>query len=315
MPRSTTRRQIEKRPRDPNVNRRDGKIQLAPDTTIAHPSGNVCTVYFTNIAAGWEKWILLSSDRHHDSMWCNRELEIRHLQEMQKRDGYCIDVGDLFDMMQGRYDPRRSYKDLRPEYKKDTYLDDIVLDAAKFYAPYAPRILMMGRGNHDQTIIKNNSTDPLANLVHRLNADHGGHIQAGGYGGWVVFKFTVNQTTRRSIRLKYFHGAGGGGAVTRGVIQTNRQAVYLPDADIVVNGHTHDSWHVPIARERISDNDIITQDLQHHIRTSTYKNEYRDGKDGWHVETGKPPKPVGAVWLHFTYIRNGINYEFVQDIE
>lgn len=304
----------ERQPDEPLVVRAGHRIPLDHGISVAHPFPNVCTVWFDNVSEQWEQWILLSSDRHHDSIHCDRALELRHLDEAVRRKAYIVDVGDLFDMMQGRYDPRRTYRDLRPEYKTETYLDDIVKDAADFYGPYAKRFLMMGRGNHDQTIVKNNSTDPLANLVHRLNADHGGHIQAGGYGGWVVFKVSVNKTTRISVRVKYFHGAGGGGPVTRGVIQTNRQAVYLPDADIVVNGHTHDSWHVPIKRERISSLDVIGQDMQHHIRTSTYKDEYREGRDGWHVETGKPPKPIGAVWIRFYYVRNGVNFDIIQDV-
>jgi len=292
-----------------------GQVFFERGMSVTHPSGNVCTVRFDNVAQGWEKWVLLSSDRHHDSLYCDRDLELAHLKHMVERNGYCVDVGDLFDMMQGRFDPRRTYNDLRPEYKTDTYLDDIVKDAAQFYGPFAKRFLMMGRGNHDQTIVKHTSTDPLANLVHRLNSDHGGFVQPGGYGGWVVFRFTMHKTVTKSIKLKYFHGAGGGGPVTRGVIQTNRQAVFLPDADIVVNGHTHDSWHVPIKRERISDKDVVANDIQHHIRTTTYKDEYGDGAAGWHVETGKPPKPVGAVWLRFFYNHRDVQFEITQDVK
>lgn len=310
-----TRQRTEKHKADPYVEAGGGKHKLARGVSVAHPSANVCTVWFDNVSKEWEQWILLTSDRHHDSKWCDRELEQRHLEEVVKRNGYIVDVGDFFDMMQGRYDPRRTYRDLRPEYARETYLDEIVADAAKFFRPYASRFLVIARGNHDQTVLKNSGTDVISNLVHSLNRDHGGNIQTGGYGGWVVFKCTVNKTTRVAVRLKYFHGAGGGGPVTRGVIQTNRQAVFLPDADIVVNGHTHDSWHVPIARERISALDVIGRDIQHHIRTATYKDEYREGADGWHVETGKPPKPIGAVWLRLFYARNSVEFEFVQDVK
>lgn len=263
-------------------------------------SRNVLGVRFPYVHDGWEQYILLTSDRHHDSKWTDRELEIEHLEMVKKRNAYVIDVGDVFDAMQGKYDPRRSYRDLRPEYSVENYLDEIVDDAAKFYKPYADRFLVIARGNHEQSVLKNNGVDLISNLTHRLNTSAGTHIQAGFYGGWVKFFFNIG-THRLSKNLKYFHGAGGGGPVTRGVIQTNRQAVYLPDADIVVNGHTHDAWHVPIQRERLSDRGLIYQDTQHHIRTTSYKDEYRDGGDGWHVETWKPPKPIGACWMRFFY--------------
>ena len=37
------------------------------------------------------------------------------------------------------------------------------------------------------------------------------------------------------------------------------------------------------------------------IRTPTYKEEYGEGKMGWHVERGAPPKPLGAYVLELTY--------------
>jgi hypothetical protein len=291
------------------------RISLGKKIKLLHNSHNVLTLSFEYVCQGWEQWVLLTSDRHHDSKWCNRDLELKHLHQVKERKGFLIDVGDLFDVMQGRYDKRRSYRDLRPEYTVENYLDEIVKDAAPFYGAFASQILVLARGNHDQSILKNNGVDLVGNLVHRLNADYGGHVQAGGYGGWVRFLFSIGGTQIQGVNLKYFHGAGGGGPVTRGVIQSNRQAVFLPDAHIVVNGHTHDSWHVPIARERLNHKGVVCQDIQHHIRTSTYKDEYRDGADGWHVETGKPPKPIGAVWLHFFYENRSVKYEFMQDVE
>jgi predicted phosphodiesterase len=281
---------------------------------IEKTSANVLTVRFDEVAAGWEQWLMLSSDRHHDSPTCNRELERKQLEKAVERQALIIDDGDLFDVMQGKFDPRRSYSGLRPEYKQDTYLDSIVAEGAKFYGPYAKRFLMIGRGNHDQAIIKNNGTDLISNLVSRLNTDWGGNVAAGGYGGWVRFMFKVQKTMQTSIKLKYFHGAGGGGPVTRGTIQTNRQAVYLPDADIVCNGHTHDAWVMPISRERISQAGKVYQDLVTFVRTPTYNDDYRDGADGWHVERWGAPKPRGCVWARLYYEDGKIKVDATLDI-
>lgn len=278
------------------------KTIVGKGVSVSHTSHNVLTVYVDDVLEGWEMWFLLTSDRHHDSVECNRDLEREHLEEARRRNAYVLDVGDLFDAMQGRYDPRRSYVGLRPEYKVENYLDEIVADAARFYGEFADRILLLGRGNHESSILKNNGVDLTSNLVHRLNTDYGGHVQAGGYGGWVRVMVSIAKTQRESINIKYLHGAGGANAaVTRGVIQTNRQAVYLPDADVVVNGHNHEAWCVPVPRERITQQGIVYQDLQYHIRTATYKNDYGDGAGNWHVESGKPPKPMGAAWLRLYY--------------
>lgn len=279
---------------------------------------NVLTIRF-DVREGWEHWFLLSSDRHHDSHACNRDLELEHLEQVKKRGGHVLDFGDLFDCMQGKYDPRRSYPEMRPEYLKAMidegigYLDVIVRDAAQFYKPYADRFLLVAQGNHESAIKSHNDTDLIERLVYKLN-EGGGKVNKGAYGGWVRFMFTIGKTQTESIYLKYFHGSGGGGPVTKGTIQSNRQAVFLPDAGIVVNGHIHESWVLALTRERISERGIISQDTQYHVRTATYKNDYLDGSGGWHVERGAPPKPMGAVWLRFFHDRKHVRLELIQDV-
>jgi hypothetical protein len=152
-------------------------------------------------------------------------------------------------------------------------------------------------------------------LVYGLNSEAGTQINTGEYGGWIQFFFTMQKTQRESRRLKYFHGSGGGGPVTKGVIQSNRQAVFLPDADYVVNGHIHESWVLALPRERIGQSGMITKDTQYHVRTATYKDEYGDGSGGWAVQKGMPPKPLGAVWMRMFYENSHIRTEFTQDIK
>lgn len=275
---------------------------------------NVHTLRFDDVRAGWETWIMLSSDRHHDNIHCQRDLELDDLELAKSRKAIILDVGDLFCAMQGKYDPRRNQDDLRPEDKGSNYLDLIVQHATDFYAPYSQQFALITPGNHESAVLNSTGTDLTDRLVHRLNSDHKGMVAKGGYGGWVRFLFTIGKTQVQAFRMKYYHGSGGGGAVTRGVIQTNRQAVYLPDADIVVNGHTHDQYHVPIARERMSAQGAIHRDIVHFIRTGTYKDEYGLGSGGWAVEKGHAPKPLGCSWLHFYEKQNGKQMEMRLDV-
>lgn len=281
---------------------------MTPEKVTA--KGPVLSVYFDGVAAGWEQWVLLTSDNHHDSIFCDRRLERRHLDQAKERGAVILNFGDLFCAMQGKYDPRSSMDDIREEDVGQDYLDRIVKHAAEFYGPYAENFLLLGHGNHETNIRKRHGTDLTSNLVHRLNADHGGSLHVGGYGGWVRFMFKMNRTKRQSVKLKFFHGSGGGGPVTRGVIQTNRMAVYLPDADIVVGGHTHDSWVLPRARERLSAAGVVRKDLVWFVRIPGYKDEYGDGSRGFHVETGRDPRPVGAAWARFFYDTHNSRVQF-----
>ena len=260
---------------------------------------NVHTVKFDDISAGWEQWILLSADHHVDNIKCNRELLRQHLELARRRQALVFVFGDLFCAMQGKYDPRSDMDELRSEDKVEKYLDSIVKHAAEFYAPFAKQFCLIGDGTHERSITKHHHTSLISNLVHRLNSDHGGNVFTGGFGGWVRFMFTIQKTRRTSKLMKYHHGAGGGGPVTKGVIQTARQAVYLPDADIVVNGHTHDAWILPIKRERLSRKGKLYKDLLWFVRTPGYKDGYGEGDKGFETEKWQPPKPLGAIWLRF----------------
>jgi hypothetical protein len=221
--------------------------------------------------------------------------------------------------MQGRYDPRKSYPDMRTEYTKrlqggESYFNIISDEAIEFYKPYRDLWALQAVGNHETSVSKNSDINLTDLFVSGMQKD-GGIVNKGAYGGWVTFHFTIQKTQRETIRLKYFHGAGGGGPVTKGVIQSNRQAVFLPDADIVVNGHIHESWILSMPRERISEGGVIYQDMQTHVRTPTYKDDYGDGSGGWHIERGAPPKPMGCVWLRFYYERGHVRQQFIQDVE
>jgi len=271
----------------------------SPAYRSEHTAPNVLTVR-CDVADGREHWFLLSGDRHHDNPDCDQALELRHLRQAQERGAGIIDVGDLFCAMQGKYDRRSDSSKMRPENRKGKYLDSLVSTAADFYGPFAANILVIGRGNHEQSIRDRHETDLTERLVQTINDRHGSAIQAGGYTGWVRFMF-MHHNERCSRRLWYMHGYGGGGPVTLDTIQANRQMVYVENADVMVSGHCHESWAIEKMRIRLNDMGVIEQRPVHYVKVPTYKDEYRDGKQGWHVETGKPPKPTGAWWLRFRW--------------
>jgi len=281
---------------------------------ITHTSRNVLTLSFNDVKAGWEKYFLLSSDRHWDSVNCDRKLMFEHLKLAKERDAHIIDSGDFFDMMQGKYDPRKSYSNMRPEYLDDNYLGEIVTDAYKQLKPYADRFVMLGRGNHDQAIRKHNSIDTMSLLTGKLNEVPGAKIQLGGYSGWIRFQFKRNNH-RVLKQMYYFHGSGGGGEVTRGVIRTNRMSVYIEGADFVITGHTHDIWDVPITKIRLNRKGNIEKYNCRFINLGTYSDAYKDGHDGWWVESGKSPRPKGAAWLRFFWYNDQLRHEITLAID
>lgn len=278
--------------------------------------GPVITVTF-GVRSGWEQWFLLRSDAHHDSVHCNRDLETKHLKKALERNAIILDGGDLFDAMQGKFDPRRSYDDIRPEYlKENKYYTNILNDLIDYYKPYANNFLLMARGNHESSVIKNAHHDLTGSLVDALNRETGSNIIAGHYGGYVrLLTMKPGGKAGGGYNLKYFHGAGAEAPVTRGVIQTNRQAVYLPNADIVWNGHNHNDYIIDIKRECVTSSGNIFFDILTFVRTPGYKDDYGQGTNGWSVEGGGVPKPHGAAWLKLYWFNDKLCKEIYLDVE
>lgn len=209
--------------------------------------------------------------------------------------------------MQGKYDKRASKDDIRPEHNNSNYLGSLVDTAAEWFRPYAKNFVVIGHGNHEMGIAKRHEFHLIPSLISQLNAGSIDHqIYYGGFSYWVIVSLPyLNQEGERMKSYSYIihcdHGWGGGAQVTKDLIQHQRRAAYI-QADIIATGHTHDFF--------VTENEILSVDVgtgavvqrtQTHIKIPPYKDEYQDGFSGWHVETGKPPKPKGACAVEFFY--------------
>lgn len=231
--------------------------------------------------------VLLRADAHHDSPHSVPNIERRHLDEALKRKAAIADFGDIFDLMQCSHDKRRSYGDLKPQFKKEDYIDLVVKDAEEFYRPYKDNWVLLGAGNHELSVLKNNNTNPTA----RLGASLG--IPSRGITGNVIFRFQHGPYSQSKV-LHFHHGFGGNAPASFGVLKVRQEAATHPDADILVYGHSHQEYRVPFPRRRISTHGVEWVDEQLHLQIPSYKTE-----GAWESLKGFTPKPVGAFWLVF----------------
>lgn len=248
---------------------------------------------------------LLLSDLHFDNPKCKRKILKAHLDQAKKEEVPVIINGDFFCVMQGKYDKRASKSDIRPQHNGKNYIDLVIEEAVEWFSPYAEILTLIGYGNHETSLNKRLEFDILKNFQVRFNhanPNQQNKLEIGGYGGYLI---TSNQHTNHIIR--YHHGHGGGGAVTKGTIQHNRFNAFLSNVDCIWMGHVHEDYELTTIEETIS-----LQKRKHsfkevlNIRTSTYKEEFNFGKGGWHVERGAFPKPLGGRWLNLDFYRDKI---------
>lgn len=115
-----------------------------------------------------------------------------------------------------------------------------------------------------------------------------------------------------SKNVKYFHGSGGGGIVTKGAINLTRALESYENMDVFVMGHIHENASRNDVRDSLHYNQgkrvyELTQRQIHLAITGAYKEEYQDGAFGWHVERGAPIKPIGGRILTLNGIRERVN--------
>ena len=239
-------------------------------------------------------WVLLTSDWHWDSVKCDRERLAADLASAKKVNAAVLSIGDHFDVMGGKWDPRSNGKyDVRPEFQRGNYFDDIVTQCAEWLNPWRDTMALITPGNHETAVRKRMETCLTTRLVERLRMN-GGRVRQGGYAGWVLFRSIKSGKATAVHKLWYHHGYGGGGPVTRGVIDFSRYLVDT-DADVVHAGHIHQRTLVEASRQRITASGIAHIKPIHLVRSSTYKQECLT--DGWAVEKGMSSRPLGGWWM------------------
>jgi hypothetical protein len=255
---------------------------------------------------GKEVKIAMLSDIHWDNPKCDWEYLKRHLDYCVKENMPIMINGDMFCLMQGRGDKRGSKSDIRPEHNNSRYLDSVVETAVEWWSPYAHLLTVIGYGNHETSIIKWQETDILQRFVDLLNYKNGSNVYTGGYGGWLIVKQSNlgKGNSEVTYKIKYFHGSGGGGVVTKGAINLTRALEMYEDFDVFTMGHIHENSARNDVRETLVNHSMTGYQIKHkdiHLMlTGAYKEEYGDGSKGWHIERGAPPKPVGGRILTLT---------------
>lgn len=249
--------------------------------------------------------IMLMSDVHFDSIKCDVPMFEKHLTMAEEYKAPVIIGGDLFDAMQGHDDPRRSLEELREEYKHQNYLDLIVIDVAKTLLKYN-LTYFIGMGNHETSVQNKVNTNLTERLCYAINQG-GGNATSMGYWGFfrLIFGYDNGRASFRK-HLYWHHGSGAAAPITKGVLETVRQSSYLPDADIILNGHNHQEYVLTLNRIKVSSVGVPYEEHQHFVRTPGYKKAGLVSGDrfGFDIERHPAPTTRGCARVDWLFHKN-----------
>lgn len=249
--------------------------------------------------------IMLTSDWHYDSAVCDLDLLTKHLHVAEEYQAIVLVAGDLLDVMQGKHDPRRSIEDLKDEYRTSSYFDAVVADAAKFLSGFDVPAFVLCDGNHELNVLEHNGTDLISSVAYQLRYQYGKKAVKMGYYGYMPIIFNYKKGSGQASKLLYwFHGTSSHAVVTKGIIQVNRQGVWLLSPDFILNGHTHDAYTRPEPVEKFNMKSRQPyRDGKLYFRSPGYKNSTTDTMrtSDWASRTNRAPKNKGCYFLHLTY--------------
>lgn len=194
--------------------------------------------FITDAKAGKVIKLALFSDVHFDSPDCDKATLKKHLDFCLKDGRYILFGGDLFDAILLK-DQKRAVPHLIEN--TDCQLNKKLDDICAFLKPYQKQILFMGRGNHEESIIKYNGLDVLQMLATMLNMGQQHKILVGNYANFLRFTFK-KVSDRKELHYDMFqhHGAGGAAPQTKGMLDFSAIAKGT-NADLIWIGHKHNA--------------------------------------------------------------------------
>lgn len=227
------------------------------------------------------------SDVHWGHKMCDTKA-FREFINNSDNNTYFIGVGDMLDSIVVT-DPR--YRKSMDGCTSDDILNEQVDQLEEILAPVKDRILQLSPGNHEKTIVRKASFNPVKELCKRLDVPYAGV-------GWIyTLRFRGEAGRGKTVVIRGHHGWGGGSR-TQGADLTkfSRDMAYY-DCDVFLYGHVHKRQFDEVARLCVVGSKLIAKPKYMAICGTFQKTMSDTQDDSWAEEQGFPPVPVGGIQI------------------
>ena len=226
-------------------------------------------------------------DVHLGSPSCDLHAFKAYLAQHDDEATYLIGGGDLMDAV--IVSDSKRYRKSADASGGDAILDEQVDIAHSLLWPYRERILGLGAGNHEDSILQHCSTDLVQRLCKRLE------VPFLGYSGLYRLQFRRSDGGGRTVVIRYHHGWASG-RTPGGQLTSNVKDVLNWDADVYLYGHGHALHTYTIPRLGLQGKNLVSRDLVICL-CGTFLKTYILGSTSYSEKKGYPPIKVGSPWL------------------
>ena len=155
-------------------------------------------------------------------------------------------------------------------------------------------LLGIGRGNHEDAILKYHSTDPARRIAQRLDTG------ALGYTFFYHLNFKREGTGYQKLIVYGNHGFGGGTRTEGGSMTRYCRHAERMHADICLYAHDHDAWVKPIV-EVDSSGGKVREVIKLVVDCGTFLKTFSDSDVPTYSEqAGYPPRNLGCPVIEIT---------------
>jgi len=226
-------------------------------------------------------------DIHWGNRYCDKRALKEYLAENNDYLTYFIGGGDLMDSIvvtDKRYEKHADDTGVKP------IIDTQVNEISEVLMPYKDKIIGLGRGNHEDTVIKKCGTDPAERVCEKLDCTYL------GYSGLIRLQLFEGKGGRgRTVTIRWHHGWGGGSRTQGADLTKYSKDLMYWDADIFLYGHVHRKQSDRVPRLGLSGEVLISKPKLMGI-CGTFLKTYSKTTDASYSEkAGYPPTEIGGL--------------------